>query len=95
MGSGSDVAMETASLTIVSGDLRRIADAVEISQTMKRTVRQNLFYAFIYNLLAIPIAAGALYPLAGITINPMLGSLLMALSSISVVSNSLRMRRSK
>lgn len=95
MGKGSDIAMDTAMVTILSSDLLRIPQAIRLSQQTIRTVHQNLFWAFIYNILAIPIAAGILYPLWGILLNPAIGSAAMALSSVSVVSNSLRLRRKK
>ena len=93
MGKGSDIAMEAASTTIVSGDLRKINAAIHLSQNTVKVIRQNLFFAFIYNVLAIPIAAGVLYPTFGFQLNPMIAGLAMALSSVSVVSNSLRLKR--
>jgi len=95
MGSGSDIAIETADLTIVSGDLRKISDAIRLSRATVRTIRQNLFWAFIYNVLALPIAAGALYPVCGFLLDPMIAGAAMALSSFSVVTNSLRLRTIK
>lgn len=95
MGQGSDVAMEVATLTIVSGDLRKIDKAIRLSKATVSTINQNLFFAFIYNVLAIPIAAGILYPINGFLLNPMIAGLLMALSSVSVVTNSLRLRTKK
>jgi copper-(or silver)-translocating P-type ATPase len=94
MGKGSDIAIEAASVTIISGDLNKIADSVRLSRKTTAVIRQNLFFAFIYNILAIPIAAGMLYPITGFLLNPMIGGLAMALSSVSVVSNSLRLLRS-
>ena len=94
MGKGSDIAIEVASLTIISGELGKIADAVKLSRKTTAVIRQNLFFAFIYNVLAIPVAAGLLYPLTGFLLNPMIGGLAMAMSSVSVVSNSLRLLRS-
>ena len=91
MGKGSDIAIETASVTIISGDLNKIADTVKLSRKTTSIIRQNLFFAFIYNILAIPVAAGILYPVTGFLLNPMIGGLAMALSSVSVVSNSLRL----
>jgi Cu2+-exporting ATPase len=90
MGKGSDIAIETASVTIVSGDLRKIDTAIQLSKNTMATIRQNLFWAFIYNLLGIPIAAGILYPVNGFLLNPMIAGAAMALSSVSVVLNSLR-----
>jgi Cu2+-exporting ATPase len=93
MGRGADVALDAAQLTLVSGDLRQIPKALALSRQTVRTIRQNLFWAFIYNVIGIPIAAGVLYPLNGFLLNPMLAGAAMALSSVSVVANSLRLRR--
>lgn len=95
MGKGSDIAMETAMVTILSSDLEKIPEAIRLSQLTIRTIRQNLFWAFIYNLIAIPIAAGALYPATGFMLNPMIGGAAMAFSSVSVVTNSLRLKRKR
>lgn len=95
MGTGSDIAMDVASITIVSGDLTKITKAIKLSQDTVKTIRQNLFWAFIYNLIGIPIAAGILYPINGFLLNPMIAGLAMALSSVSVVSNSLRLKTKK
>lgn len=92
MGQGSDIAQETAMVTIASSDLSLLVRLVDLSRQTMRIIRQNLFWAFGYNILALPIASGALYPLTGYLMTPMLGSLAMALSSICVVSNSLRLR---
>ncbi len=92
MGQGSDIAMDVAGMTIMSSDLRRVADALRLSVLTVRTVRQNLFWAFIYNLIGIPLAAGLLYPVCGILLNPMIAGAAMAMSSVSVVLNSLRLR---
>lgn len=92
MGRGSDVAMEVAGMTILSSNPARVPTAIRLSALTMRTVRQNLFWAFIYNILAVPIAAGALYPLCGLMLNPMIASATMALSSVSVVTNSLRLK---
>ena len=92
MGTGSDIAMHSAGLVLVRGDLRGVVKAVHLSRAVLRTIKQNLFLAFIYNGLGIPIAAGALYPLCGWLLNPMLAGVAMSLSSICVVSNALRLR---
>lgn len=93
MGSGSDIAKDTAMLTILSSDLCKIPQAILLSRLTVRTIRQNLFWAFIYNVIAIPIAAGVLYPVCGFVLNPMVGAAAMAMSSVSVVANSLRLKR--
>ena len=95
MGGGSDIAIDTAMITILSSDLMKIPEAIRLSHLTIRTIRQNLFWAFIYNIIAIPIAAGVLYPVNGFLLNPMIGGAAMALSSVSVVSNSLRLRSRK
>ena len=91
MGKGSDIAMETAMVTILSSDLLKIPETIRLSRLTVKTIRQNLFWAFIYNLVSIPIAAGILYPVCGFLLNPMIGGAAMAFSSVSVVSNSLRL----
>jgi Cu+-exporting ATPase len=93
MGTGTDVAMETAGITLVKGDLRGIARARLLSRGTMRNIRQNLFFAFVYNALGVPIAAGVLYPFVGLLLNPMIASLAMSLSSVSVISNALRLRK--
>ncbi len=93
MGSGSDIAMDVASMTIISSDLKRIPRAIRLSQATVRTIRQNLFWAFFYNVIGIPIAAGVLFPFTGFLLNPMIAGAAMALSSVSVVTNSLRLKR--
>ncbi|MDD4224845.1 MAG: heavy metal translocating P-type ATPase [Mariniphaga sp.] len=93
MGKGSDIAMDVAKMTIISSDLTKISEAIQLSIATVHTIKQNLFWAFIYNLIGIPIAAGILYPVSGFLINPMIAGAAMALSSVSVVSNSLRLRK--
>jgi Cu+-exporting ATPase len=93
MGTGTDVAMESAGITLVKGDLRGITNAINLSRAMMRNIRQNLFFAFIYNALGIPIAAGALYPFFGLLLSPMLAGAAMSFSSVSVIGNALRLRR--
>ena len=95
MGSGSDIAMDVAKMTIISSDLTKIPEALQLSRLTVRTIRQNLFWAFIYNVVSVPIAAGVLYPFNGFLLNPMIGGAAMAFSSVSVVTNSLRLRRKK
>ena len=92
MGKGSEIAMDVAMMTIISSDLNKVSEALRLSQQTVRTLRQNLFWAFIYNVIGIPIAAGVLYPFTGFLLNPMIAGAAMALSSISVVSNSLRLK---
>ena len=93
MGTGTDVAIETASVALVKGDLRGVARARNLSRATMRNVRQNLFFAFVYNAIGVPIAAGVLYPVAGILLSPMLASAAMSLSSVSVIANALRLRK--
>lgn len=95
MGSGSDIAMDVAKMTIISSDLTKIPEALKLSKLTVRTIRQNLFWAFIYNLIGVPIAAGILYPICGFLLNPMIAGAAMAFSSVSVVSNSLRLKSKK
>src|SRR5262249_3510874 len=95
MGTGTDIAMESADITLVKGDLRGIARAVALSQAMMQNIRQNLFFAFIYNALGIPIAAGLLYPFFGLLLSPMVAGAAMSFSSVSVIVNALRLRRAK
>lgn len=95
MGKGSDIAMETAMVTILSSDLMKIPETIRLSRLTVQTIRQNLFWAFIYNLIGVPVAAGILYPINGFLLNPMLGGAAMAFSSVSVVGNSLRLKRKK
>jgi Cu+-exporting ATPase len=95
MGTGTDVAMESAGVTLVHGDLRAIARARRLSRATMRNIRQNLFLAFIYNVVSIPVAAGVLYPFLGVLISPIWASAAMSLSSLSVVGNALRLRRGR
>jgi len=95
MGTGTDIAMESAGITLMKSDLQQIASAIRLSKGTIRTIRQNLFWAFIYNIIAIPVAAGVLYPAFGFLLNPMIAGGAMALSSVSVISNSLRLKRVK
>jgi Cu+-exporting ATPase len=93
MGTGSDVAIESAGVTLLKGDLRGLVRARRLSRATLANVRQNLFFAFVYNLLGVPVAAGLLYPWTGWLLSPMLASAAMALSSVSVIANALRLRR--
>ncbi|MGZ3709813.1 MAG: HAD-IC family P-type ATPase, partial [Bdellovibrionota bacterium] len=95
MGAGTDVAMQSAAITLLGGDLRGIARARKLSRHTMRNIRQNLFFALFYNLLGVPIAAGALYPVFGILLSPMIASAAMSLSSVSVIGNALRLRHVK
>jgi Cu+-exporting ATPase len=93
MGTGTDIAMESAGVTLVKGDLRGIARARRLSQASLRNIRQNLFFAFFYNVLGVPLAAGVLFPVFGLLLSPMIASAAMSLSSVSVITNALRLRR--
>ena len=93
IGTGSDIAIEAGDITLMRGDLRAAVHAIELARATMRTMRQNLFWAFIYNSVGIPLAAGALYPAFGILLSPIIASAAMAMSSVSVVTNSLRLRR--
>jgi Cu+-exporting ATPase len=95
MGSGTDVAMESAAVTLIQGDLRGIARARRLSEATMRNIRQNLFFAFIYNTLGVPLAAGVLYPFFGLLLSPMIASAAMTFSSVSVIANALRLRRTE
>jgi len=95
MGTGSDIAIESAGVTLVRGDLRGIVRARRLSRQTMRNIKQNLFFAFAYNAVGVPIAAGALYPVAGVLLNPMIAAAAMSFSSISVIGNALRLRTAK
>jgi Cu+-exporting ATPase len=95
MGAGTDVAMQSAGITLVKGDLRGIAKAIGLSRATMRNIRQNLFFAFLYNALGIPLAAGILYPFAGWLLSPIIAGAAMSLSSVSVIGNALRLRNIK
>jgi Cu+-exporting ATPase len=93
MGTGTDVAMESAGVTLVKGDLLGISRARLLSSSTMRNIRQNLFFAFIYNALGVPVAAGVLYPFFGLLLSPMIAAAAMSFSSVSVITNALRLRR--
>jgi Cu+-exporting ATPase len=93
MGTGTDVAIQAAGITLVKGDLAGIVRARRLSQATMRNIRENLFFAFAYNALGIPLAAGVLYPVFGLLLNPMIASAAMSFSSVSVIANALRLRR--
>jgi len=93
MGTGTDVAMESAHVTLVKGDLRSIVRARRLSRATMTNIRQNLFFAFFYNALGVPIAAGVLYPVFGLLLSPMIAAAAMSFSSVSVIGNALRLRR--
>ncbi len=95
MGHGAEIAMDVANMTIASSDLSKVSEAILLSKQTMRTIKQNLFWAFIYNVVGIPIAAGLLYPINGFMLNPMLAGAAMAMSSVSVVLNSLRLKTTK
>lgn len=95
MATGSDIAIESAGITILHGDIHKISQAIDLSKATIKTIRQNLFWAFIYNIIGVPIAAGILYPIWGIILNPIFAGMAMALSSVSVVGNSLRLKTNK
>ena len=93
VGTGTDVAMESAGVTLVKGDLRGIVRARRLSRATMRNIRQNVFFAFVYNALGVPIAAGVLYPFTGVLLSPIVASAAMTFSSVSVITNALRLRR--
>jgi Cu+-exporting ATPase len=93
MGTGTDVAIESAGVTLVKGDLRGIVRARHLSKATMSNIRQNLFFAFVYNVLGVPVAAGVLYPFLGLLLSPMIASAAMTFSSVSVIGNALRLRR--
>src|SRR5713101_4281689 len=93
MGTGTDVAMKSAGVTLVKGDLRGIVRARRLSRLTMGNIKQNLFFAFVYNIVGVPIAAGALYPVSGLLLSPMIAAAAMSFSSVSVISNALRLRR--
>jgi Cu+-exporting ATPase len=93
MGTGTDVAMESAGITLVRGDLGGTVRARRLSRATMRNIRQNLAWAFVYNVLGVPVAAGVLYPFTGLLLSPMIASAAMSLSSVSVIANALRLRR--
>jgi Cu2+-exporting ATPase len=95
MGTGTDVAMNSARVVLIKGDLRGIVKARRLSQATMRNIRQNLFFAFVYNFLGVPVAAGVLYPFFGILLSPMIASAAMSLSSVSVIGNALRLRQAR
>jgi Cu+-exporting ATPase len=95
MGSGTDVAIKSAGVTLVRGDLAGIVRARTLSRRVMRNIRQNLFFAFVYNSVGVPIAAGVLYPVFGILLSPIIAAAAMSLSSVSVISNALRLRAAK
>jgi Cu+-exporting ATPase len=92
MGTGTDVAMQSAGITLVKGDLGGIVKAIQLSKSVMRNIRQNLFFAFVYNALGIPIAAGLFYPVFGLLLSPIIAGAAMSLSSVSVIANALRLR---
>ena len=95
MGTGTDVAMESAGVTLVKGDLRGIVRARRLSHKTLANIRQNLFFAFVYNTLGVPVAAGVLYPFAGLLLSPMIAAAAMSFSSVSVIANALRLKSAR
>ncbi|MEI7904855.1 MAG: HAD-IC family P-type ATPase, partial [Candidatus Firestonebacteria bacterium] len=94
LSTGTDIAIESADVVLIKGDLKKVLELIKMSKRTMRIIKQNLFWAFFYNVIGLPIAAGVLIPLNGFTLNPMLASAFMAASSVSVVLNSLRIRKS-
>ena len=95
MGTGTDVAIESAGVTLIKGDLQAISRAIRLSRATMKNIRQNLFFAFVYNAFGVPVAAGVLFPVFGLLLNPMIAAAAMSLSSISVIGNALRLRNAK
>jgi Cu+-exporting ATPase len=95
MGTGTDIAIESAGVTLVRGDLRGIVRALRLSRAVMRNIRQNLFFAFVYNSVGVPVAAGVLYPFFGWLLSPVIAAAAMSFSSVSVISNALRLRRAR
>jgi Cu+-exporting ATPase len=95
IGAGTDIAIESADIVLIKNDLRDVAEAISISKAVVRNIKQNLFWAFIYNIIGIPLAAGVFYSLLGWKLNPMFASVAMSLSSVTVVTNALRLRKNK
>ena len=95
IGTGTDVAIAASDITLISGDLQGIVTAIQLSRATIRNIRQNLFFAFIYNLVGVPVAAGVLYPIFGLLLSPMIASAAMTFSSVSVIVNALRLRNLK
>ncbi len=95
MGTGTDIAMESGGITLLKGDLEGILRARKLSQATMRNIRQNLFFAFLYNSIGVPVAAGVLYPVFGLLLSPILAAAAMSFSSVSVITNSLRLRNVK
>ena len=95
MGTGTDVAIESAEITLVKGDLKAVRKAKTLSKKVMRNIKQNLFFALIYNTLGVPVAAGVLYPVFGLLLSPMIAALAMSFSSVSVIANALRLRNTK
>jgi Cu+-exporting ATPase len=95
MGTGADVAMESAAVTLVKGDLRGIVRAIRLSRATMKNIKQNLFFAFVYNALGVPVAAGLLYPFFGVLLSPMIAAAAMSFSSVSVIANALRLRKAR
>jgi Cu2+-exporting ATPase len=95
MGKGTDIAMNVAKMTLISSDLNKLPKAIQLSRKTVSIIRKNLFWAFFYNVISIPVAAGVLYPINGFTLNPMLAGAAMAISSVTVVANSLRLKWGK